>query len=258
MALNWFLTLRNLSKTDATAAALMEQLKTAETDDEKNTAKENAQAYLQKIQSNENSKSESTDLPETNPVVAEETGTDDREVCDETSSEGNSEDGSECEEESPCEERKEDKKITDLSQPAFNPRLARYGITREEELFLHGVFVRKMSREDKILMRRSIYQKKNVMAAKIQAIFKAKRLEQKNKEAKDPEIQKYHQERKYVSAIVDALEQHKNLAYIFNGSSIEGLTVEIFRELIKKPGNVNAFNQVNPNFMENFYKMYGK
>lgn len=252
---NWYITLRSLAKTDPQAVEILEQLKNAGTDDEKENAKQTAQEYLQKLQETENTSSESgedTTLPETDTMVAEETGLDSDELCDEASDEGNSESGSGNQEESTQESQKE---LTDLSQPAFNPRLAKYGITREEELFLHGTLVRKMNREEKILMRRSIYQKKTVGAAKIQAEFKARRMAQKLKDRNDPEKQKFHQERKYVTAIVDALGQHKNLGWIF--SSIDGLTIDIFKELIKKPGNVNAFNQANPNFLTNFNKKYG-
>ncbi|MBO7715673.1 MAG: hypothetical protein J6S85_19075 [Methanobrevibacter sp.] len=254
MALNWYLTLRNLAKTDATAAELLEQLKTAESENDKETAKQNAQAYLQEVQTNSES-SEDTIVSQTDNVVAEETGTDSGELCPETSDEGNPQDRSGNESESTQEESREEIK-TDLSQPAFTPRLAKFGITREEELFLKGVFVRKMSREEKILMRRSIYQKKTLGNAKIQAEFKAKRIAQKQQDRNDPEKQKFHQERKYVAAIVNALEQHKNLGWIF--TNIEGLTVDIFKELIAKPGNVNAFNQANPKFITNFKKKYGE
>ena len=251
---NWYITLRSLTKTDPQAVEILEQLKNAGTDDEKELAKQNAQEYLQRIQETENTSSESgedTTLPETNTVATEETGCDSDELCDETSDEGDSESGIGIEEST--EEIK--KELTDLSQPAFNPRLAKYGITREEELFLHGTLVRKMNREEKILMRRSIYQKKTLGASKIQAEFKARRIAQKLKDANDPEKQRFHQERKYVTAIVDALGQHKNLGWIF--TSIDGLTIDIFKELIKKPGNVNAFNQANPNFLDNFKKKYG-
>lgn len=250
MALNWYLQIRNLAKTDATAAELLEQLKIAESEDEKETAKQNAQAYLQEIQTN-NDSSENTVVPEACSVVTEENGTDNRELCPETSDEGNPQDRNTSESEGPQEEIK-----TDLSQPAFTPRLAKFGITREEELFLKGVFVRKMTREEKILMRRSIYQKKTLGNAKIQAEFKAKRIAQKQQDINDPEKQKFHQERKYVAAIVNALEQHKNLGWIF--SQIEGLTPGILRELIKKPGNVNAFRQANQKFIDNFKKKYGE
>lgn len=255
---NWYITLRSLAKTDPHAAELLEQLKNAGTDDEKENAKQTAQEYLQGLQETENNNSEScedTALPETDNVVTEENGTDNRELCPETSNEGNPEDRSGSESESSQEESTEEIK-TDLSQPAFTPRLAKYGINREEELFLKGVFVRKMTREEKILMRRSIYKKKTLGNAKIQAEFKARRVEQKLKDANDPEKQKFHQERKYVAAIVTALEQHKNVGWIF--TNIEGLTIDVFQELIKKPGNVNAFKQANPNFLENFKKKYGK
>ncbi len=256
MALNWYLTIRNLAKTDATAAELLEQLKKAETDDQKELAKQNAQEYLQKNEQSESDKSsEDTTVSETDSMVAEQDEQDNSKLCSETCDGGDREDRTTSESESPQEESKDDKKIMDLSQPAFTPRLAKYGINREEELFLKGVFVRKMTRDEKILMRRAIYQKKTQATAKIQAEFKAKRIAQKQKEANDPEVQKFHQERKYVSAIVDALEQHKNLGFIF--SQIEGLTLDIFRELIKKPGNVNAFNKANPNFITNFHKKYG-
>ena len=251
-SLNWYLQIRNLASSDAKAAELLEQLKTAESDNEKESAKQKAQEYLQSLQDNG---STDTPVPETSPVVAEEVRTDNIQLRDETRSDGNPEDRSTSESESTQEKSIEEIK-TDLSQPAFTPRLAKFGITREEELFLKGVFVRKMTREEKILMRRSIYQKKTLGNAKIQAEFKAKRIIQKQKDLNDPEKQRFHQERKYVAAIVNALEQHKNLGWIF--SQIEGLTPDIFRELIKKPGNVNAFRQANRSFLDNFKKKYGE
>lgn len=243
MALNWFLTLRNLAKTDAKAAEIMEQLKTAETDDEKETAKQIAQKYVQELESNT---IQDATVGETDSVVAESTGQSDilrDETTDETDSPSDS----------PSPENK--KALTDLSAPAFNPRLAKCGITREEELFLHGVFVRKMTREDKLLMRRSIYQKKTLRNTQIQAEYKQKRIEQKEKDANDPVKQKFHQERKYITAIVDALNAHCNLGWIFN--NIEGLTPDIVREFLKNPGYVNAFRQANPAFVDNFKKRYG-
>ena len=253
-SLNWYLQIRNLAKSDAKAAEILEQLKTAETEDEKESAKQNAQTYLQEVQTDSGS-SEDTTVPSPDPVVTQQDGENSGQLCPETSDEGNSKDGSPSESESTQEESCEEIK-TDLSQPAFTPRLAKFGITREEELFLKGVFVRKMSREEKILMRRSIYQKKTLGNAKIQAEFKAKRIAQKQQDRNDPEKQKFHQERKYVAAIVNALEQHKNLGWIF--SQIEGLTPDIFRELIQKPGNVNAFRQANQKFIDNFKKKYGE
>ena len=197
--LNWFLTLRNLAKTDETAAQLMTQLKTAESDDDKERAKQQAQEYLQTLQPVEaDDKAEDEVVPETDIVDSEE----DKPVVLPVNDTPSQEDREEHVEEKPA--------VTDLSSPAFNPRLAKCGITREEELFLNGVCVRKMSREEKLLMRRAIYQKKTLRNARVQAEYKAKRIAQKEAAANNPDNQKYHQERKYVKAIVDALTNHCN------------------------------------------------
>lgn len=244
--LNWFLQIRNLSKTDAKALELFEKLKKAETDEQKENAKKQAQEYIQALQSEEirDKTVESSVVLETDVVDSGQNRQDVHESDDKTDTEN-----------AETDKQEKDKMLMDLSAPAFNPRLAKYGINREEELFLHGVFVRKMSHEDKILMRRAIYNKKTVAANKIQAEFKAKRIAQKEKDANDVEKQKFHRQRKLVSAIVDALEQHKNIGWIFN--NVENLTIDVFKELIEKPGNVNAFNKVNPSFLENFKKKYG-
>lgn len=250
--LNWYLQIRNLAKSDARAAELFEQLKTAESDDDKENAKIAAQNYIQEIQTTSNTTAETNPVAENTDVVLTENQQDTSENVS-VGNEENTQIGTEKVEESGQESPKE-QTLTDLSQPAFTPRLAKFGITREEELFLHGVFVRKMNRDEKILMRRSIYQKKTLGAAKIQAEFKKKRIEQKIKDANDPEKQRYHQERKYINSIVDALNQHCNLGWIFK--NIEGLTVDMVREFIKKPGYANAFTQADPNFIDNFNKKY--
>lgn len=243
---NWYIKLRTLIKTDETAAQLFEQLQKAETDDEKELAKANAQNYIQTLQANETTTTEVDVEPEVPEVVGEPDNESD-DLASEENTQGQPE---------TVEETTEKSTLTDLSQPAFTPRLAKFGITREEELFLHGVFVRKMSREDKILMRRSIYNKKTVGAAKIQAEYKKKRIEQKIKDANDPEKIRYNQERKLVNTIVDALYNHCNQGWIF--SNIEGLTPDIFRELISKPGIYNQINSANPEFIPNFKKRYGE
>lgn len=247
MALNWYLQIRNYAKTDPVATAILEQLKNAGTDDEKEKAKQQALEYLQALQSDETTTStEETTIPENEEVVQDTDSEPDSDVC-----------GTPDEEDRPTDPKgtEEENLKTDLSQLAFAPRLAKFGITREEELFLKGVYVRKLSRDEKILIRRSIYQKKTQGNAKIQAEFKAKRIAQKQKDLNDPEKQKFHQERKYINAVADALTNHKNMGWIF--SQIEGLTPEILRELIEKPGNRNAINQANPKFIENFNKKYG-
>lgn len=253
--LNWFLTIRNLSKTDPVAAELFNNLQKAQTDEEKDTAKQNAQEYIQKIQSKEteSSPSEETVVDTADSVAGEVDGQGDNVVSaapDSTDTER-----SEPENTEGIAEESEEKVKTDLSQPAFNPRLAKCGITREEELFLNHVYVRKLSHEEKILMRRSIYQKKTQRNAQIQAELKAKRMAQKQKDLSDPEKIKFHQERKFVDAICKALEQHCNMGWIF--SKIDGLTPEIVKDLLKKPANVNAFNTENRQFVDNFRKKYG-
>ena len=250
MALNWYLQIRNLAKTDARASEIMQLLKTAESDNDKENAKQIAQNYLQEIQTTSNTTAKTDVETENNPVVQNEN----QQNIPENADMGSSEDGQESTTDSGESTQEKDKKITDLSDLAFNPRLARCGITREEELFLHGVCVRKLTREEKILMRRSIYQKKTELANKIQAEYKAKRIAQKEKESNDPEKQRYHQERRYITAIVDALNNHCNLGWIF--SNIDGLTVDMVREFIKNPGYANAFRQADENFIDNFNKKF--
>lgn len=256
MALNWYLTLRNLAKTDETAAELFESLKKAETDEEKEIAKQNAQNYIEQKNSNsrdsDNSKAE-TEIQET-PVVEEDAGQ--AESDSPVSDSDDLADNSETQLPQDTKSADEEKIKQDLSQPAFNPRLAKCGITREEELFLAGTYVRKLNREEKILMRRSIYQKKTQRNARIQAEYRAKRLAQRQQDLNDPEKIKYHQNRKLVSAVVEALVNHKNMIYIF--SEIEGLTPDVLKELLQNPGNRNAIHQANRNFLENFKKAYGE
>lgn len=253
MGLNWYLQLRNLCKSDAKAAELFQQLQTAGTDDEKENAKQQAQEYIQTLQSNE-TKSEATEenIVTENSDVLEANDKSDSDVVIDTS---NTED-KQSESENKQDKSEKEKNLMDLSAPAWNPRLAKCGITREEELFLKGVYVRKLSHEDKILIRRSIYNKKTLRNAKIQAEYKAQRIAQREKEANDPEKIKFHQERKLVFALTNALEQHKNMIWIF--SNIEGLTPEVLKELLQKPGIRNAVRQANPNFIDNFNKKYGE
>lgn len=247
MALNWYLTLRNLCKTDAKAAELFQQLQTAGTDDEKNKAKQQAQEYIQTLQSQETT---TTAPAEDVPVAENETVGE--QIDDEVSDVVDNAPNEETEQAEP-----EDEEVkADLSMPAFTPRLAKCGITREEELFLHGVFVRKMSRDEKIAMRRSIYEKKTLRNAQKQAEYKAKRVAQREKDAKDPEKIKFHQERRVMFSLINAISEHKNLGWVF--SNIDGLTPDIFREIIKKPANVNAIRQANPSFIDNFNKKYGE
>jgi hypothetical protein len=244
MALNWYLTLRNLANTDVTAAELFNLLQKAETDEEKECAKQKAKEYI--LQTNEN---KPTEEKRTESIVLEKAET----VDNDTVPMVNSVDSISRDE---TVIQDEEKIKTDLSQPAFNPRLAKCGITREEELFLKNTFVRKLTHEEKILMRRRIYEKKTKRNQMIQAEYRAKRIADREKDLHDPEKIAYHRERKLVFAIVDALTNHKNMIYIF--SAIDGLTPEIMKDLLKKPEIKNAINQANNKFIENFHKKYGE
>ena len=252
--LNWFLTLRNMVKTDAKAAELFELLQKAQTDEEKATAKETAQNYIAQLNGADRAIENETTTETTEEPIVEENSECVEEPIPVDEPIDNIPDSEPIVQESP--EANEEKIKQDLSQLAFTPRLAKCGITREEELFLNHVFVRKLSHEDKILMRRSIYQKKTQRNAQIQAEFKAKRIAQKQKDLSDPEKIKFHQERKYIAAVVDALENHRNMGWIF--SQIEGLTPELLRDLVQKPENKSAIEQVSTEFFDRFYKKYGK
>lgn len=241
MANNWFIRLKQASKSDETAAQLVVAIEKAETDEEKEIAKQNAQAYIGEIQVKESEPNPQSET--TTPIPEKETESVDKDkdsdpVLDNSSADSDKE-----------------KIIFDMSAPAFNPRLAKMGITREEELFTKGVCVRKLSHDDKILMRRSIYNKKQGYMSAQQAKFKKERAKARAKAANDPELIKYHNERKYVDKIVDALRSHRNFTWMF--TNINGLTPDIVKELLKNPGNVNAFNAERPDFTTRFNKKYG-
>lgn len=253
MALNWYLQIRNLAKSEPAAAEILTLLQNAGTEDEKNTAKQKAQEYIASKESNDNIAKEDSKPSDEEIIVEEDLGTD-NEPVDSDPVDSNVSDNEVVVPES--EERDEEKIKQDLSQLAFNPRLAKCGITREEELFLNHVYVRKLSHEDKILMRRSIFQKKNQRYAAIQAEYKAKRIAQRQKDLNDPEKIKFHQERKIFSAVLDALTNRRNIGWIF--SNVEDLTPDIMKEFLKKPQNRNAINQINPVFIENFTKRFGE
>lgn len=255
--LNWYLTIRNLAKTDTVAAELFDLLKKAETDEEKETAKQKAQDYINQINDN-NRAVDDTETKDSQEEVIAESPVEEDSVVDSGKdiATDNSDTVPDNTDTRLVEEEKKEVSKTDLSGLAFTPRLAKCGITREEELFLNGILTRKMNREEKILMRRSIYEKKTKKNAEMQALFRAKRLVQRQKDLNDPEKQKFHQERKYVAAVVKALENRKNFVWIF--SQIDGLTPDIMRELLKKPEVANAIKQEKASFITDFYKKYGE
>lgn len=242
MATNWLMELTKLSKTDQTALELLRQLKSASTEEEKEKAKQNGKEYIetQKIQ---------TSNPETTETTSPETELVEENVVDNQTDSG-------VLAVAPVHVVKEVEKKYDMSEPAFNPRLAKMGITREEELFKMGVYVRKLTREEKIEIRRSIYQKRKKYMSNTQERFKKERAEKLAALQADPEYQKYKHQQKYVIRIVEALKAHCNIEWMFK--NIEGLTVEVVRELLQTPANVNKFREQKETFVDNFYKKYGK
>lgn len=252
MAKNWLMELTRLAKTDKTALELLRQLKSAQTDEEKEKAKQNGKEYIQAYTEKETSTTEtdadtSTTSVDTTPATEEELDKPtDSEPADmdivETSGPGDV-DGKIVE------------KKYDMSEPAFNPRLAKMGITREEELFKLGVYVRKLTREDKIFIRRSIYQKKKQYMSATQDAFKKKQAEARAAKLADPEYQKYIHQQQLVLKVEEALKNHCNVEWMFK--NIPDLSVDVLRELLQVPANVNRFRAQKDVFVDNFYKKYG-
>ena len=165
-----------MASTDETALNLLRELKNATTEEEKEKAKENGKAYIEKV------KTIQTNAEET--PAAEETGTPDPVAEDTTPPAQDLEEnqagdsvGSDSDSVGSDSDSGEDKAVEakfNMAEPAFNPRLAKMGITREEELFIKGIMVRKISKEEKLLIRRSIYQKKKKYTGDLQSKFKEK------------------------------------------------------------------------------------
>lgn len=242
---NWLMELTRLSKTDQTALELLRQLKGATTEEDKQKAKENGKAYIE-THTKEEIQTSNTQKPETTTVdkVAEDLAE-------------NQDDNINNDIQNPDDvQTKVVEKKYDMSEPAFNPRLAKMGITREEELFQMHVFVRKLTREDKMEIRRSIYQKKKNYTRQTQENFRKQRAEKIAALQADPEYQKYQNQQKYVIRIVEALKNHYNIDWMLK--NIEGLTVDVIRELLQTPANVNKFTQEKDEFVKNFYKRFGK
>ena len=252
MATNWLMTLTSLAKTDKTALELLRQLKSAQTDEEKEKAKQNGKEYIQKITEKE------TGTPEadtsTTPADPEPTAEEDKPVAESPVEDSDDNIGLDPVASTESVQSKIDKKY-DMSEPAFNPRLAKMGITREEELFKLGVYVRKLTREEKILIRRSIYQKKKQYMSATQDAFKKKQAEARAAKLADPAYQKYIHQQQLVLKVEEALKNHCNMEWMFK--NIPGLTVEVLRELIQVPANANRFRAQKDVFIQNFDKKYG-
>ena len=250
---NWLMELTKLSKTDQNALELLRQLKSATTEEEKQKAKENGKEYIEKTIQTEQVQPEPETLQTSNPETTE---TETNEVVPEDVAEDqNSDSDNDIPDNDVVQTKIVDKKY-DMSELAFNPRLAKMGITREEELFQMHVFVRKLTREDKMEIRRSIYQKKKNYTRTTQENFRKQRAEKIAALHADPEYQKYQNQQKYVIRIVEALKNHYNIDWMLK--NIEGLTVDVIRELLETPANVNKFKEAKDTFVSNFYKRYGK
>lgn len=256
MATNWLMELTRLAKTDQTALELLRQLKSASTEEEKEKAKQNGKEYIQTLTEAKN------DVPETpaTSVPEPKDSTPSSETADEPDSPDPVEDA---DDDSGLDSQSGDvdtpkivDKKYDMSEPAFNPRLAKMGITREEELFQMHVFVRKLTRDEKMEIRRSIYQKKKQYTHAIQTKFREERAKKLAALQADPEYQKYQHEQKFVLKIVEALKCHYNIDWMFK--NIEGLDEKVMRELLEKPANVNKFREQKAEFVDNFYKRFGK
>ena len=239
--------LTRLSKTDQTALELLRQLKSAPTEQEKQKAKENGKEYIQK-------KNQETKLQTSNPETTTQTTAET--VVQETMGEHKNDDSINIVAPVHVVQKREVEAKYDMSEPAFNPRLAKMGITREEELFQQHVYVRKLTRQEKLEIRRSIYQKKKGYMKNIQEKFKQERAEKMAKLQADPEYQKYLHQQKLVIRVVEALKSHCNIDWMFK--NIEGLTPDVLRELLKTPANVNKFNEQKAEFVKNFYKRFGE
>lgn len=244
MATNWLMELTKLAKTDPEALELLRQLKNATTEEEKQKAKENGKEYIQKTEKTlQTSNPEDQTTTKIDVVSEDMEGDQDDSIVDDIPNRD------------VVQEKIVDKKY-DMSEPAFNPRLAKMGITREEELFQMHVLVRKMTREEKMEIRRSIYQKKKNYTRTTQDKFRKQRAEKLAALQADPEYQKYQNQQKYVIRIVEALKNHYNVDWMLK--NIEGLTVDVIRELLQTPANVNKFKQEKEEFVKNFYKRFGK
>ena len=247
---NWLMELTKLSKTDPQALELLRQLKSATTEEEKQKAKENGKTYIQGQEKPENTAE--APVQTSDPEITEPETTEENEPVEEDQDDGGISDIPHCDD---IQTKVVDKKY-DMSEPAFNPRLAKMGITREEELFQQHVLVRKMTREEKMEIRRNIYQKKKQHMRNVQNKFREERAKKLAALQADPEYQKYQIQQKYVIRIVEALTNHYNIDWMLK--NIDGLTVDVVRELLKTPANVNKFREKKDTFVPNFYKRFGK
>lgn len=251
MANNWYFELQSLAKTNDEAKKHLQALKSATTEEEKATAKELAQAFVNAQAEPEKPQEpidvSKKDIPEFNTVKPEVKEA--PKTIDPTNIQ-----------EKPIIKAKPVKKVelepADMTLPAYNPNLAKMGINREEELFKKGIMIRKMTLQEKIAMRESIYQKTHKYNSAIQEKFRQEQLARIEKDAHDPEKIKWNNQRRLFNRILDELAQNHNIYYMFK--EIDGLNPDVMRELLQNPANVAEFDQRNPEFVKGFYQLYGE
>lgn len=248
--MNWLMQLTALAKTDQTALELLRALKNATSEEEKEKAKEDGKAY---IQAQQKVQTDAEEIPAVEEPKANDTETEIQTLPAQDLEEDQTGNHPDCGDDSGKSQAVEAK--FDLSGPAFNPRLAKMGITREEELFIKGVFVRKISKDEKLLIRRSIYQKKKTYSGNIQTKFKKKREAERAIRLADPQYQEFQHKRKYILKITEALKNHNNLGWMLK--NIDGLTVDVLKKLIEDPANVNEFREYDETFVDKFKRKYG-
>lgn len=240
MANNWYTQLTSLAKTDEMAKAHLENLKAAETDEEKDAAKKIAMEYVESCKPTTAPQDEIIEVkvPE-KPAYTPKTI------------------NPELPQVKVAEPKETKVEKFDPEAPALKEKYRAWGLNREEELFLaKGICLREMKRDERIKFRSAINAKKNAYYSKQQADWQQKQREQLERDLNDPEKIKWNHQRTLVKRIEEELQQHHNIIYIMK--NVAGLTPAILHELLEKPETVNAFNVLDKDFINSFYTIYGQ
>lgn len=248
MANNWYTQLVSISKTNEEAARHLETLKNARTEGEKANAKAEAEAFIKGLEQPEKTVIKgSDDMPE---MIIPEKPAQQPKVIDPNTIIPTVE-----KKEAPKTEAKTEK--FDPEAPALKEKYRRWGLNREEELFIDkGICLREMKRPERIKFRTAINQKKNAYYSALQSEWQKKQQEQIQRDLNDPEKIKYNHQRTMVTRIVDELREHHNILHIMK--TVPEMTPAIMLELLQKPENVNQFTVLDKDFVKTFYAIYGE
>lgn len=249
MAKNWYFDLQEIAKTNAVAKEHVMALKEAKTDEQKQTAKANAQAFVEaqtQPQMKFTGDVTQKDIPEMK--IVEQPKEQPKIIDPITINEP-------IKIQPKIKTEEVQPKTIDLSAPAEKKSWAKMGITREEELFKMGIRIQKMTLQERIAMRARIDEKIRNYQNSTQEQFRKKQLEQIQKDANDPEKIKWNRQRQFVLRITEELQQNHNILYILK--NVENMTVEIMKELLDNPANVATFSQYDKNFANSFKKLFG-